>query len=94
MEIGLPPAPAPSKEMRERMASMHEKMAACLRSDRAFSECRQGMHQTCSNMMGQQGCPMMGIGNQESRRANVMEKMGANSVAHLVKMHLLLQAET
>lgn len=30
----------------------------------------------------------------EIHRANVMEKMGANSVAHLVKMHLLLEAET
>lgn len=26
-------------------------------------------------------------------RANVMEKMGASSVAHLVKMHLPLEAE-
>lgn len=29
----------------------------------------------------------------EIHRANVMEKMGARSVAHLVKMHLLLEAE-
>jgi FixJ family two-component response regulator len=29
----------------------------------------------------------------EIHRANVMEKMGASSVAHLVKMHLLLEAE-
>lgn len=57
------PSPAASKEMRERMAAMHEKMAACLRSDRALSECRQEMHQTCSSMMGEQGCPMMGMGN-------------------------------
>lgn len=30
----------------------------------------------------------------EIHRANVMEKMAASSVAHLVKMHLLLEAET
>ncbi|WP_232831175.1 response regulator transcription factor [Peristeroidobacter agariperforans] len=30
----------------------------------------------------------------EIHRANVMEKMAASSVAHLVKMHLLLDAET
>lgn len=29
----------------------------------------------------------------EIHRANVMEKMGASSVAHLVKMHLLLEAD-
>ncbi|HEY5761105.1 MAG TPA: response regulator [Steroidobacter sp.] len=29
----------------------------------------------------------------EIHRANVMDKMGARSVAHLVKMHLLLEAE-
>jgi FixJ family two-component response regulator len=30
----------------------------------------------------------------EIHRANVMEKMGARSVAHLVKMHLMLNGET
>jgi FixJ family two-component response regulator len=30
----------------------------------------------------------------EIHRANVMEKMGARSVAHLVKMHLTLNGET
>lgn len=59
-----PPATSspPSKEMRERMASIHEKMAACLRSDKEFSECRQQMQQDCSQVMGGQGCPMMGMG--------------------------------
>lgn len=59
-----PPAAssAPSKQMRERMASIHEQMAACLRSDKAFSECRQQMQQNCSQVMGEQGCPMMGMG--------------------------------
>lgn len=57
-----PPASAPSKEMREKMATAHEKMAACLRSDREFTDCRRQMHQSCTEMMGEQGCPMMGMG--------------------------------
>jgi hypothetical protein len=59
-----PPAamPTPSKEMREKMAAIHEKMAACLRSERTFAECREEMQQNCSDMMGEQGCPMMGMG--------------------------------
>lgn len=55
-------ASPPSKEMREKMAAIHEKMAACLRSDKAFSECQREMHQRCSETMGEQGCPMMGKG--------------------------------
>ena len=31
--------PAPTKEEREKMAAAHEKMAACLRSDRPMSDC-------------------------------------------------------
>jgi hypothetical protein len=59
-----PPAgpPAPSKEMRAQMAALHEKMAACLRSDKAFAECRDEMHKNCRDMMGEQGCPMMSNG--------------------------------
>jgi hypothetical protein len=59
-----PPAapPAPTKEMREQMAAMHEKLAACLRSDKAFADCRDEMQKSCGEMMGQQACPMMGMG--------------------------------
>lgn len=55
-----PPATqsAPSKETREKMATIHQNMAACLRSDKAFTECQQQMHQNCAAMMGEQGCPM------------------------------------
>lgn len=52
----------PSKEMREKMAAMHEKMAACLRSDKPFAECRQEMMKSCQTMMGGKGCSMMGMG--------------------------------
>jgi hypothetical protein len=50
---------APSKEMREKMAGLHEKMAACLRSDKAFGECRTEMMKNCQDTLGKEGCPMM-----------------------------------
>jgi len=58
-----PAAPsAPSKEMRANMASLHDQMAACLRSDKPFSDCRSEMMKGCQQLMGEQGCPMMGMG--------------------------------
>lgn len=59
-----PTAPSvPTKEMRERMATLHEQMAACLRSDKSISECRTEMMQHCRAMMGNPGCTgMMGMG--------------------------------
>src|SRR6185312_13350181 len=55
-----PAAPAtPTKEMRERMATLHEQMAACLRSDKHVSECRTEMLKHCQSMMGNQGCTRM-----------------------------------
>src|SRR5260221_614742 len=35
--------PAPSKDMRAKMASAHEQLAACLRSDRPIAECHEEM---------------------------------------------------
>ena len=51
-------APEPSKQQREQMARMHEQMAACLRSDKAFAECRTQMQNACQSAMGPH-CPMM-----------------------------------
>ena len=48
-----------TKEQRENMAAMHEKMAGCLRSDKAMNECRTEMMGQCQAMMGGDGCPMM-----------------------------------
>jgi len=53
---------APSKEMREKMAAVHEQMATCLRSEKAFDECRKQMMQSCRQTVGSQSCPMMGMG--------------------------------
>lgn len=64
-----PPPPAaeaaPSREMREKMAAAHESMAACLRSEKSFADCRNEMQRSCQQMHGGQGCPMMGMGMHE-----------------------------
>ncbi|MBC7540359.1 MAG: hypothetical protein H7281_16165 [Bacteriovorax sp.] len=46
-------------EQRQSMATVHEKMAACLRSDKAIEDCHKDMMQSCKDMMGADGCPMM-----------------------------------
>ncbi len=56
------PTGIPTAEQRQKMADLHEKMATCLRSDRAFPECRQEMMKNCGTTMGKAGCPMMGSG--------------------------------
>jgi hypothetical protein len=53
---------APTKEMREKMALLHEQMAACLRSKKSISECRAEMQKNCHDMMGDQGTMMMSMG--------------------------------
>lgn len=58
----VPVEQTPSKEMRDKMAAVHEKMSACLRSEKPFADCRSEMQQNCTTMMGEQGCPMMGMG--------------------------------
>ena len=52
---------APTRDMREKMAAMHEKMAVCLRSDKTFAECSDAMRQECRSTMGERHC-MMGMG--------------------------------
>jgi hypothetical protein len=55
-----PNAPTePSKEMREKMATMHEQMAACLRSDKPIAECHKEAMKSHEEMMGKDVCPMM-----------------------------------
>lgn len=60
---------SPTKEMRQQMAQAHDKMAACLRSDRDFTECRQEMMRSCTAQMAAMGCgAMMGQGMQMQMR--------------------------
>ena len=47
-------------DQRQSMASAHEKMATCLRSEKSFEDCHKEMNQSCREMMGGDGCPMMG----------------------------------
>jgi hypothetical protein len=51
--------PEPSKEQREKMALVHEKLAACLRSDRSFADCHHEMESSHTEAMGGEHCPMM-----------------------------------
>lgn len=57
-------AAAPSKEMRDQMAAVHQRMAACLRSEKPIAECREEMRRNCAKFMGEQDCPMMGMGGR------------------------------
>jgi hypothetical protein len=52
--------PEPTKEQRQKMADLHEKMAKCLKSDSSMADCHKEMMQGCKDTMGKDGCPMMG----------------------------------
>jgi plasmid stabilization system protein ParE len=68
-----PPAPAPpTAEQREKLAVAHEQMAACLRSEKPFTECHAEMHASCQQTMGAQGCPMMAGGMGMGMRRGMM----------------------
>ena len=43
--------PAPTKEQREQMAAAHEKVAACLRSDKPIDQCHDEMKKMHDSMM-------------------------------------------
>jgi len=60
-----------TSEQRKNMAAAHEKMAECLRSDKALDSCQKEMMQSCQEMMGKDGCPMMG---QMGKMHGMMEK--------------------
>lgn len=64
------PHPTPttvSKETREKMAVLHEQMAACLRSDKSLVDCRAQMRKGCQQSLGVERCPMMDMGNPHPR---------------------------
>ena len=46
---------APTKEMREKMASLHEHMAACLRSAKSVDDCHHDMMEAHEKMEGAMG---------------------------------------
>jgi hypothetical protein len=59
-EKAEPKAHAMTKEQRESMAAAHEKMAACLRTDKALDECHGELVKSCHDAKGEGACPMMG----------------------------------
>ncbi len=61
-----------SAEQRENMAAMHEKMAACLRSEKSMVDCQKEMMQSCRDTMGKNGCLMMGMGGMHGMMGNGM----------------------
>jgi hypothetical protein len=68
-----------SKETREKMAALHEQMAACLRSDKSLAECHSMMIQGCHEQLGSDGCPTMtGMGNGTDTRHR-MQPMGSSA---------------
>lgn len=82
---------APSKATREKMAAVHEKMAACLRSDKSIAECHTEMMKTCQETMGKDGCPMMGMGgsmgmkgmhDQKGVQDHMMQNQSSSSADH------------
>jgi len=52
-----PECPTPTKEIRERMAAEHEQMAACLRSNKALTQCRTEMAKNHQEVTREMGCP-------------------------------------
>src|SRR5690349_18443392 len=62
-------------EQRKGMAEVHEKMAACLRSDKSMEECHKEMKQTCEEKMGKDGCPMMAhMGDMHHKMGKMMKE--------------------
>ena len=69
-------APVPDRqaliEMHEKMAAAHQKMVACLKSDKTVQQCRDEMRKECPMAKSGQcpwmdgSCPMMG--GQQGRR--------------------------
>jgi hypothetical protein len=45
-------------EQRQNMATAHENMAACLKSDKSLDVCHTEMMDSCKATMGDEGCPM------------------------------------
>ncbi len=57
-----PPPYQPSPQERQQMAQLHERMAACLRSNRPFDDCRNELWHGCQQPNMGRACPMMGPG--------------------------------
>ncbi len=59
--------PKLTPEQRQKMAEAHEKMAACLKSDKPIEQCREEMMKACQDNLGKDGCPMMGMHHEHGQ---------------------------
>jgi hypothetical protein len=73
--------PEITAEQRAKMAEAHEKMAACLRSDKSMDACHDEMKTYCHE--GDSMCPMMGMHHGMGMGMGMGKKMGK---AHHDKM--------
>ena len=69
------PQVSSSKEVREKLAALHEQMAACLRSQPSVAECRDEMRRSCLVTFSAQECRAMGM----SRAPHIMKKLPDNT---------------
>ena len=60
-------------EKRAHMAEMHETMAKCLRTDKAFKDCKKEMHAKCE-AAGHDSCPMHKHGKDHGKHGKKSEK--------------------
>lgn len=60
-----------TKEQRVKMADMHDKMAACLRSDRAMKDCHDEMKMSCD---ADKDCKEMMMHHMDGDHKKVMKK--------------------
>jgi hypothetical protein len=58
MHKGMGMGMEPTTEQRQKMATVHEAMATCLKSDKPMADCRTEMMKSCEESMGQD-CSMM-----------------------------------
>ena len=69
-------------EQRKQMAQVHEKMATCLRSNKPLNQCRSEMRSSCQEMMGKDGCPMMGkMGHMGGKGAAETDEVPKNVIS-------------
>ncbi len=68
----------PSQDARAKMATVHEQMAACLRSDMPIAHCRAKMMTRCQGVMGKPGCSSMGM-NAAAPAANKRAPGGSDA---------------
>ena len=66
--------PALTAEQRTKMAEAHEKMAACLRSEKTMDACHEEMKTYC-HQDGDNMCPMMGM--HHGMGMGMKKKMGS-----------------